>query len=115
MSKDNLHSFSFNLHSSIRSNTRIPILFLEDYEVWALHFKDYMLGIENHGSSIWHPMTMETYKYSRNKEEVKTQGQYYAIVDDNTKTTNDEKDKRMCNLKAMQIIKFALPPNTFVW
>ena len=84
MSKDDLYSFSFNLPSSIGSTTRIPILFLEDYEFQALHFEDYVLGTETHGSSIWHAMTVETYKYFINREEVKTQAQYDAIIVNDT-------------------------------
>lgn len=37
-----------NLPSGIRSNTHIPILFPKDYEVWAMHFEDYIIGIEDH-------------------------------------------------------------------
>ena len=55
MANDDLHSLS-------HSTTRILILFPEDYEVWALHFEDYILGIKEHGSSIWHGMTIETCK-----------------------------------------------------
>lgn len=51
MPKEDSHSILFNLHGSIGSTNRIPIP--EDYEVWALHFEDYVLGIETHGSSIW--------------------------------------------------------------
>lgn len=52
MSKDDSHSNSFNQSSIIGSTTRISILFLEDYEVWVLHFKDYITGTETHGSRI---------------------------------------------------------------
>ncbi|KAI3499728.1 hypothetical protein L1887_35537 [Cichorium endivia] len=53
MAHDDPHSQSFNLSSNIGSTTRISILFTNDYEVWALHFEDYVLGIEEHGSTIW--------------------------------------------------------------
>ena len=59
---DDPHSLTFNLPSSIGSTARIPILFPEDYEVWTLHFEDYVLGIDTHGSRICHAMTSETYK-----------------------------------------------------
>ena len=72
MANDDLHSLSFNLPSSIGSTTRILILFPYDYEVLALHFEDYVLGIEEHGSTIWHAIDEETYKYLVTKKKVKT-------------------------------------------
>lgn len=102
MANDDLHSLSFNLPSSIGSTSRIPILVIEDYEVWALHFENYILGIEEHGSTIWHAMTTETYKYSLTKKEVKTKKDYDEIIADNP--ANDKKIKLMCTLKAMRII-----------
>lgn len=53
MSKDNSELITFNLPSSIRSTTRIPILFPEAYEVWVLLFEDYIIGIKTHGLYIW--------------------------------------------------------------
>lgn len=73
MLKEDSYSIAFNLHGSTGSTTRIPILFPSNYEVWALNFEDYVLGIETHGSSIWQAMTKETYRYSKIKEIVKTQ------------------------------------------
>lgn len=52
MSKEDSHSISFDLHGAIGSTNRILIFFPKDYEVWALHFEDYVLGIETRGSSI---------------------------------------------------------------
>ena len=52
MAYEDLHSLSFNLSSNIGSMKRITILFPDDYEFWALHFEDYVLGIEEHGSII---------------------------------------------------------------
>lgn len=106
------HSFFFNLPSSIGSITRIHILFPEDYEVWAFHFEDYVLGIETRGSSIWHAIIEETYKHSKTKAEIKTQVNYNThIVEEDV--PNDENDKLMCKLKAMRIIWFAFPLDTF--
>ncbi|XP_023760202.1 uncharacterized protein LOC111908619 [Lactuca sativa] len=49
MQLEDLNTLSFNLSSSIGSTPRIPILFPQDYEVWVLHFEDYVLGLEDHG------------------------------------------------------------------
>ena len=104
MPNDNPHSLLFNLPSAIGSKTRIPILFPEDYEVWALHFADYVLGIEEHGSNIWHAMMVETYKYSGTKKEIKSQDDYNAIIVEHNDIPNNEKDKMICDLKPMRII-----------
>ena len=111
MANEDIHSFSFNLPSSIGSKTWIHIVFPEDYEFWDLHFEGYVLGIEEHGSSIWHAMSIETYQYSETNKEVKTQADCDAIITDNP--TKDEKIKMMFNLTALRIIRFVLPPDTF--
>ena len=72
-----------------------------------------MLGIETHGSSIWHAINVETYKYSEMKKEVKTQADCVAIIAKHPDTINDKKEKLMCNLKVMIIIRFSLPHDTF--
>lgn len=57
MSKKDIHATSFNLSSSIKFSTRIPILFPKYYEVWVSHFEDYIYGIEKHGQYIWKSIT----------------------------------------------------------
>lgn len=52
MSKEDYQIVGFNPSSSIGYNTRGPTLFLDDYEVWKLHFEDYITGIEKDGSYI---------------------------------------------------------------
>lgn len=52
MSKEDSHPITLNLPSSIESTTRIPIFIPKDFEVWVLHFEDYIIGIENHGLYI---------------------------------------------------------------
>ncbi|XP_052626862.1 uncharacterized protein LOC128133449 [Lactuca sativa] len=99
------HSLSFNLSSSIGSTIRIPILFPNDYEVWALHFEDYVLGLEDYGSTIWHAITQETYKHMDTKMQIKTLVEHTV--------PQDEKDKLMSNIKAMRIIRIALPQDIF--
>ena len=51
--------------------------------------------------------------YSKMKTEVRTQDDYDTFVDDDTKIDSVEKVKQMCNLKALRIIRFALPTDTF--
>nr|KAJ0224580.1 hypothetical protein LSAT_V11C100011640 [Lactuca sativa] len=107
------HALSFNLSSSIGSTTKIPILFPEDYEAWALHFEDYVLGIIEHGSTIWQTITQETFTYLVTIQAIKTLADYNALIIKHNNVPNDEKNKLMCNIKAMRIIQFALPPYTF--
>ncbi|XP_052627222.1 uncharacterized protein LOC128133731 [Lactuca sativa] len=107
------HTLSFNISSNIRSTSRIPILFPRDYEVWALHFEDYVLGIEEHGSTIWHAMTQETFSHIAIRKVIKTQADYNALLVEHTNVPQDEKQKLMSNIKAMRLIRFALPPYNF--
>lgn len=113
MKPEDPHTISFNLSSNIGSTTRIPILFPQDYEFWALHFEDYILGIEDHDATIWQAMTQETFTFSHTKEEVITLDQYNTLLVDHKDVPNDEKDKLISNIKALKIIRFALPPDTF--
>lgn len=62
MSKEDVYAFCFNFSSSTISNTRIPILFPEDYEVLDSYFEDYILGIEKNGSYIWKSITKGSHK-----------------------------------------------------
>lgn len=111
---DDPHSLSFNLSSSIGSTNRIPILFPNDYEVWALHFEDYVIRIEDAGSSIWHSITEGTYEHTETKKVVKTLGDYNKIIADYENITADEKIKFRSYVKAMRIIRFALQPDTIL-
>lgn len=63
-----------------------------------------MLGIESYGSCIWHAVIVETYRFFRNRKECKTQAQYEVIVADDIEIMNNEKEKLMCNMKAMRFI-----------
>ena len=92
------HTLSFNLSSSVRSTTRIHILFLQDYEVWALHFEDYVLGLEEHGSTIWEAITMQTFSHTTTRLIVKTQADYNAILVDHKGTPQYEKDMLLSNV-----------------
>ncbi|KAI3740017.1 hypothetical protein L2E82_30433 [Cichorium intybus] len=112
MAHDDHQTQSFNLSSSISSTTRIPILFTHDYEVWALHFEDYALGIEEHGETIWQAITEGTFVHTTTRRVIKTLKEYNDILVAHTNIPQDEKDKLMCNIKAFRIIRFALQADT---
>ena len=84
MTHEDPHSLSFNLLSNIGCTTRIPILFPEDYEVWALHFEDYVLGIEEHRTTIWPTMTQETNSHTGTRKLIKSLANYNALVLEHT-------------------------------
>ena len=46
-----------NISNNIGSTTRVPILYTQDYEVWAHHFQDYVVGFEDNGYLIWEVIT----------------------------------------------------------
>ncbi|KAI3767848.1 hypothetical protein L2E82_18277 [Cichorium intybus] len=112
MAFDDSHTQSFNLSSSIGSTTRTPILFTQEYEVWALHFEDYVLGIEEHGATIWQAITEETHVHTDTRRVIKTLKEYNNLLVTHTNIPQDEKDKLMCNIKAFRIIRFALQADT---
>lgn len=58
-------------------------------------------------------MTNEIYMHSGTIKEIKTQTDYNALIIEHTNVRHDQKDKLMCNLKAMRIIRFSLPLETF--
>lgn len=67
MKSDDYHVNSINLLYNIGFTTRIPMLFPNDYEVWALHFEDYVLGLEDNGSLIRDAITKEWFAYTGTK------------------------------------------------
>lgn len=81
MSKIDLSNVNFP--SSIDSNTRIPILFLEDYEVWAMHFEDYITGIEDVGTYLWQSISVGPHTCSKTGKQVFSQGDYVKTVEKN--------------------------------
>ena len=113
MAREDPHALAFNLSSSLGSTTRIPILFPNDYEVWALHFEDYVLGLEENNSLVWESITVAPFSHIASNTTVKTLPEYNKLVADYTALPQDDKDKLMSNIKAMRIIRFALPPDTF--
>ena len=52
----------FNLSRSIGSNSRVPTLFPEEYEVWDLNLEDYLQGLEE-GYAIWTSVIRGPYSF----------------------------------------------------
>ena len=73
MKPDDSSFNSINISSGMGSTTRIPILFPDDYEVWALHFKGYMLGLEYNGSLICDAIIKEMFAHTSTRKVIKTQ------------------------------------------
>ena len=78
-----------------------------------MHFEDYVLGLEEHGSIIWHAMTQETFSHRETRKVIKTQAEYNGLLVEHTNIPKDEKDKLQSNIKALGIIRFSLPLDTF--
>ena len=58
MSQDDVQSNPINISNNIGSTTRVPILYTQDYEVWAHHFEDYVVGSDDNGYLIWEAITL---------------------------------------------------------
>ena len=72
MQHDDSSINSLNISSRIGSTTRIPILFPHEYEVWALHFEDYVLGSDDNGYLIWEAITLGPFVHIETKITMKT-------------------------------------------
>nr|KAJ0203047.1 hypothetical protein LSAT_V11C500252350 [Lactuca sativa] len=112
MSHDDSHTNPINISNSIGSTTRVPILYTQDYEVWAHHFEDYVVGSEDNGYLIWEAITRGPFVHLGTNVTIKSQTDYNKLVMDVEKMPQDEKDKLLCNVKAMRMIRFALQSNT---
>ena len=113
MKHDDSHFNSINLSSSIGSTTRIPILFPKEYEVWAFHFEDYVLGLEDNKYLIWEAITVGPFVHNESKRVIKTQNDYDKLLLDIKDVSQDEKEKLISNVKALRIIRFALQADNF--
>ena len=113
MSHEDSHTNPINISNSIGSTTRVPILYTQDYEVWAHHFEDYVVGSEDNGYLIWEAITRGPFVHSGTNTTVKSQTDYNKLVTDVEKMPQDEKDKILCNVKAMRMIRFAFQSDTF--
>ena len=47
------------------------------------------------------------------RKEIKTLAKYNTLIIEHTNVPRDEKDRLLCNIKEMRIIRFSLPPDTF--
>ncbi|KAL7593349.1 hypothetical protein Lser_V15G31515 [Lactuca serriola] len=110
---DKSQSNPINISNSIGSTTKIPILYTHDYEVWAHHFEDYVIGSEDNGYLIWEAIINGPFSHSATSRIIKTQKEYNDLLKDVKDIAQDEKDKFQCNIKALRLIRFALQSDTF--
>lgn len=113
MSKEDSHSTSFNLPSSIGSTTRILILIPNDYEVWVYTLWTMILALK-------HMLQVSGMLYQRNITGIRRQNKFSKlqrrldeIVAHDKELHSDEKHKLIKNLKASRILMFSLPTDIF--
>ena len=92
MHSEDSHVNSINLSSGIGSTTRIPILFPSEYEVWALHFEDYAIVLEDIGYLIWDAITVGTFVHTGTWRVIKTQADYNKLLLEVKDVPQDEKE-----------------------
>ena len=114
MQHDDSHINAINLSSNTGSTTWIPILFPNEYEVWALHFEYYVLGLEDNGYLVWEAIALGAFVHTGTRRVIKTQSDYNKLLLEVKDVPQDGKDKLINNVKAMRIIRFALPADTFL-
>ena len=107
----------FNLANSIGSSSKVPTLFPNEYELWALHMEDYLLGLEN-GYLIWKSVSDGPCKFpnSKDSEDIwgETTEQYEILKSTPGMNISKENRERIeLDLKAKRELRFALPPNVF--
>ena len=107
----------FNLANSIGSSSKVPTLFPDDYEIWALHMEDYLLGLEN-GYMIWKSVSKGPHKFPLTDESenisVHINEQYENLKSTPGVTISKENRERIeIDLKAKRELRFALTPNVF--
>ena len=82
MFHDDSQTTPINISNNIGSTTRVPILYTQDYEVWAHHFEDYVVGSEDNGYLIWEAITLGPFVHSGTNTTVKSQKEYNKLVAD---------------------------------
>ena len=105
----------FNLASSIGSSSRVPTLFPEDYEVWALHMEDYLQGLEN-GYQIWKSVITGPHSFAPDYESDNitiNSSEDYEILKASRTISKENKERIEIDLKAKRELRFALTPNVF--
>ena len=93
MKLEDPHTLSFNISSSSGSTTGILILFPQESEVWALHFEDYVLGLEGHATFIWDAIMKETITHTTTRKLIITQVEYSELLPIVKEVAHDEKNK----------------------
>ncbi|XP_052626733.1 uncharacterized protein LOC111909749 [Lactuca sativa] len=58
-------------------------------------------------------MTQETFSHTTTRKVIKSQADYNALLVEHANVPHEENEKLLSNIKAMRIIRFALPPDTF--
>ena len=76
MSHDDSQTNPINISNSIGSTTRILILYTHGYEVWALHFEDYVLDSEDNMYLIWVAITLGPFVHFGTSRTIKTHKEY---------------------------------------
>lgn len=107
----------FNLANSIGSSSKVPTLFPDDYEIWALHMEDYLLVLKN-GYLIWKSVSKGPHSFPPNDESanitIHTNEQYETLKATHGVIISKENKERIeIDLKAKRELRFALPPHVF--
>ena len=77
------------------------------------HFEDYVISSKDNGYLIWEVITVGPFAHSGTNRVIKTQKEYNQLMVDVKDVPQDEKDKFVCNIKALRMIRFTLKADTF--
>ena len=105
----------FNLANSIGSSSKVPTLFPDDYELWALHMEDYLQGLEN-GYLIWKSVSKGPHSFPPNDESANITihtNEEYEDWKSKVTISKENREKIEIDLKAKRELRFALPPHVF--
>ena len=105
----------FNLANSIGSSSKVPTLFPDDYEIWALHMEDYLQGLEN-GYLIWKSVFSGPRYFQPDIDSEKIAiftNEEYEELKSKITISKENKERVEIDLKAKRELRFALPPNVF--
>ena len=105
----------FNLANSIGSSSKVPTMFPEDYELWALHMEDYLQGLEN-GYLIWKSVSTGNHSFPIDTESENITiftNEEYEHWKSKITISKEDREKIEIDLKAKRELRFALPPHVF--
>ena len=77
---DDSHVNLIHLSNNIGSTTKIPILFPNDFKVWALHSENHFLGIEDNGYLLRVDIIVQKFTHIGTIREIKTQADYNKLL-----------------------------------